>query len=257
MSQAIYDLSKHPTTFDFAPWVCYARTCGAGKVHFIVDGPIAQWKYPADIAWKRFGNILIPLCKIGGLEYSVGARIEGRNFTYSAGHLNTLYKQIGRIVKLKNPEVHPAQSYVTVTLRESFRNRFRNSNVPEWRKFIKYLETKNVNVEVFPECENAPIDLEYRMGVYSGATMNFGVGYGPLALCVFSEAPYLLLNLCPDPGDEKVQYDQKKLLEKQGFPEGSQFAFKNDRQLMVYEPDSFENIVRALEAMQERKKEAA
>ncbi len=47
------------------------------------------------------------------------------------------------------------------------------------------------------------------------------------------------------------------LLEKSGFPPGSQFAFKNDRQLMVYEPDSFENIVRAWEAMQEQVRVAA
>ena len=110
---------------------------------------------------------------------------------------------------------------------------------------------------MLPECENSPIDLEYRMGLYSGAQMNFGVGNGPMALCVFSEAPYLLLNLCPEPGDEKVQYNQKKLLERQGFPEGSQFAFKNERQLLVYEPDTFENIVRAYEAMEEAKQEAA
>lgn len=253
---AIYDLCKHPTTFDFASWACYARTCGTEKVHFIIDGPIAQWKYPADIAWKRFANILIPLCKLAGLEYSVGGRIDGKTFSYMAGHLNKLYKQLGRIHKLKHTQIPLRSPYVTITLRESFRNRFRNSNVAEWEKFRKWLEGKNVDVEVLPECENAPINLEYRMGLYAGAQMNFGVGNGPMALCVFSEAPYLLLNLCPDPGEERVQYDQKKLLERQGFPEGSQFAFKNDRQLLVYEPDSFENIVLAYEGMQEQREAA-
>ena len=129
MTQAIYDLCKHPTTFDFASWSCYARTCGTEKVHFIIDGPIAQWKYPADIAWKRFANILIPMCKLAGLEYSVGGRIEGKSFTYLAGHLNRLYKQIGRIEKLKPTKVLLKHNYVTITLREAFRNRFRNSNV--------------------------------------------------------------------------------------------------------------------------------
>lgn len=257
MTQAIYDLTKQPTTFDFSSWACYARTCGATQVHFIIDGPIAQWKYPADIAWKRFANILIPLCKLAGLEYTVGGRIEGKSYTYLAGHLNTLYKQIGRIEKLKATQVPARSGFVTITLRDSFRNRFRNSNADAWEKFGKWLEGSNVDVEVLPECENAPIDLEYRMGLYTAASMNLGVGNGPMSLCVFSEAPYLLLNLCPDPGGEKVQYDQKKLLEAQGFPPGSQFAFKNDRQLMVYEPDTFENIVRAYEAMQERKQAAA
>jgi hypothetical protein len=256
MTQATYDLTKFPTTFDFSSWACYARTCGATTVHFIIDGPIAQWKYPADTAWKRFANILIPLCKLAGLEYTVGGRIEGKTYSYAAGHLNALYKQLGRIEKLKPTHVPVRPAFATITLRESFRNRARNSNTHEWAKFHKWLEGRGVDVEVFPECENAPINLEYRMAMYSAATMNFGVANGPMSLCVFSEAPYLLLNVCPEPvGDE--QYDQKKLLEKQGFPPGSQFAFKNARQLLVYEPDTFENIVRAYEAMQERQAEAA
>jgi len=122
---------------------------------------------------------------------------------------------------------------------------------------VKWLEGRGTDVEVLPECENAPVNLEYRMGLYAGAQMNLGVANGPMSLCVFSESPYLLLNVCPEPDDEKVQYNQKKLLERQGFPEGSQFAFKNDRQLLVYEPDTFENIVKAYSSMEERKAEAA
>jgi hypothetical protein len=42
-------------------------------------------------------------------------------------------------------------------------------------------------------------------------------------------------------------------MEKQGFPEGSQFAFRNDRQLLVYEKDDFENLVRAYEGTMEQR----
>lgn len=257
MSQAVYDLTKHPTTFDFASWACYARTCGATTVHFIIDGPIAAWKYPADIAWKRFANILIPLCKLARLDYTVGARIEGKTYSYLGGHLNTLYKQLGRMEKLKATKIALRSKYMTITLRESFRNRFRNSNMAAWEQFRKWLEARNVDVEVFPECENNPIDLEYRMAMYTGSDMNFGIPNGPMSLCIFSEAPYLSLNQCPDTKGEKVQYDQKTLLEKQGFPLGSQFAFKNDRQLLVYEEDTFDNIVRAYESMQASLEKAA
>ena len=254
---AIYDLCKQPTTFDFASWACYARTCGSTKVHFIVDGPIAQWKYGPDIAWKRWANMLIPLCRLARLDYTVGGRIEGKTFPYLAGHLNKLYQQIGRIEKLKPTMTHNKSGYVTITMRDSFRNKFRNSNVEAWEKFRKYLEAKNFDVEVFPDCENAPLNLEYRMAVYTNALTNMGASNGPLALCLFSEAPYLTLNQLPDPKGEKVMYDQRKLMEKQGFPEGSQYAFRNERQLLVYEPDDFENIVRAFEALQERMKVAA
>jgi hypothetical protein len=257
MTQAIYDLGKMPTTFDFASWACYARTCGATKVHFIIDGPIAQWKYPADIAWKRFANILIPLCKLAGLEYTVGGREEGREFPYLAGHLNKLYKQLGRIEKLKPTQRQQRSPYVTITLRDSFRNKYRNSNLPAWDRFSKYLEARNVNVMVLPECEDAPMNVEHRMDLYCGATMNLGVPNGPMALCVFGDSPYITINQFPDRGGEKVQYDQKKLMEKQGMPEGSQFAFANSRQRLVYEPDDYENIVRAYESMESVQEKAA
>lgn len=252
---AVYDLTKRPTTFDFAVWACFAKTCGMEKVHFIIDGPIATKKYSADVAWRRFANILIPLCKLAGLEYSVGARIDGREFTYLAGHLNKLYIQTGKIEKLKPTQMPESSGYVTITLRASFRNRYRNSNTDAWERFRKWLEAKNVDVEVLPECENAPINLEYRMGVYANAAMNMGVANGPMSLCLFSEAPYLSLNQCPDNPGEKVQYDQKRLMEKQGFPLGSQFAFRNAKQLLVYEPDTFENIVKSYVAMMETQQE--
>ena len=37
---------------------------------------------------------------------------------------------------------------------------------------------------------------------------------------------------------------------KSGFPPGSQYSFRTPRQKLVYEPDTFENIVKAYEGMQ-------
>lgn len=255
----IYDLARMPTTYDFVPWACFARTCGAESVHFCIDGEIAHHKYPRETAWKRFATILLPVCKLAGLSWTIGAKAEGREFPYLAGNMNTLYKETGKIEKLKATQRVDKEGYVTITLRESFRNRYRNSNVPEWEKFKSYLEDRKIDYLVFPECENEPIDLETRMAYYTHADMNLGVATGPMALCIFSEAPYLSLNQTPEPkGDEKLQYDQVKLLEAQDFPPGSQFAWKNERQLLVYEPDTFENIVSAFERMERvKQKEAA
>lgn len=247
--QAIYDLTRYPTTYDFAAWACVAKTHGVETVHFIIDGPIAHWKYSEDIAWKRWATILLPICRLAGITYSVGGRIPGPEFNYMSGYVNQMYLQTGKLEKLKPTIKTDHTGYVTITLRESFRNVHRNSNVPAWMAFKAYLEAKGMEVVVLPESENAPMNLEHRMALYCGAWMNLGVAQGPMALCVFSEAPYITLNQNPKDPTGTAQYDMDKLLIKTGFPPGSQYAFRNERQILIWEPDTFENIVRAYEDM--------
>lgn len=259
MSRAIYDLTKYPTTYDFAAWAVIARTQGITHVHFVIDGPIASWKYAGDetIAWKRFATILLPICKLARLTYSVGARESGPQFGYHGGQVCELYRKVGRIEKLKPTVRTERAGYVTITLRESFRNTHRNSNREAWKKFEKYLHGKGREVMVIPECEDAPVNLEHRMAYYFGADMNLGVAQGPMALCVFSEAPYITLNQNPKDPTGQAQYDIDKLLVKTGFPPGSQYDFRTPRQILIWEPDGFENIVRAYEAIQEKQAVAA
>ena len=248
--RAVYDLTTYPTTYDFAGWAVMARTCGVEHVHFIIDGPIAHWKYPEDIAWKRFATILLPICRLARLTYSVGAREQGPEFSYHGGHVNALYLKAGRLEKLKPTLKRDGRApYVTLTLRESFRNQHRNSNREAWQRFHQYLMQTGLDVVVIPECEDAPINLEHRMALYCGAEMNLGVAQGPMALCVFSDAPYITLNQNPKDMTGRAQYDIDKLLVKTGFPPGSQYAFRTDRQILIWEPDTFENIVAAYEAM--------
>ncbi len=257
MKRAVYDLTRYPTTYDFAAWAVIARTRGVEHVHFIIDGPIAHWKYPQDIAWKRFATILLPICKLARLSYSVGAREEGPEFSYHGGDVCRLYRELGRVEKLKPTIRADHAGYVTITLRDSFRNKHRNSNKEAWTKFEKYLSAKGRDVMVLPECEDAPINVEHRMAYYSGAAMNLGVAQGPMALCVFSDAPYITLNQNPKDPTGQAQYDIDRLLVKTGFPPGSQYDFRTPRQILVWEPDSFENIVRAFEQMEERETVAA
>ena len=255
MRPAIYDLTKNPTTYDFAAWAVIARTHGVERVHFIIDGPIATWKYggDADIAWKRFATIVLPICKLARLSYSVGARMEGQTFGYHGGEVCRLYRELGRLEKLKPTQTWDKRNYVTITMRDSFRNKHRNSNFEAWNEFERYLSGKNVDVMVIPECENAPFNVEHRMSWYCGADMNMGVAQGPMALCVFSDAPYITLNQNPKDTTGKAQYDIDKLLVKTGFPPGSQYDFRTPRQLLVWKPDTIENIIESWESMQERK----
>ena len=260
MRPAIYDLTKFPTTYDFAAWAVIARTHGVERVHFVIDGPIAHWKYGVDgqdIAWKRFATIVLPICKLARLSYSVGARMQGDQFPYHGGDVCRLYRERGSIKKLEPTVTWDKRGYVTITMRESFRNPHRNSNNEAWKAFEKYLSGKGVDVMVIPECENAPLNVEHRFAWYWNADMNMGVAQGPMALCVFSDAPYITLNQNPKDTTGKAQYDIDRLLVKTGFPPGSQYDFPTPKQLLVWEPDSYEAIVRSYENMQERKEMAA
>lgn len=247
MKRAIYDLGKLPTTYDFAAWCVIARTHGAEHVHFIIDGDIAHWKYSKEIAWARFGTILVPMCALAGMTYSVGGREGGMEFPYTHGSVERMYRECGRIEKLKPVKQSSQSGHVTITMRESFRNQYRNSNKEAWQAFAKYLSERGEHVMFFPECEHAPIDLHSRMEIYASAKMNLGVANGPMALCIFSEAPYITLNQLPEAPPGTI--DVRRLAQVVGFPEGSQYSFRNDRQILVYKPDTYENIVAAYEAM--------
>lgn len=245
---AVYDLSKNPTTFDFVTWAVLAKSSGCDHVHFIADQGIAVHKYPATVAWKRFGTIVIPACPLAGLTFSVGGAKQGRTFRWNYGNVEQFYRKNGFIKKLAPTGKIPKKNYVTLTIRESIRNKWRDSNKKAWIKFGKYLEAQGKNVMILQECEMAPLDLGYRMAAYSQAEMNYGASNGPFALCHFSDAPYITMNICPS-NPEGEGYDMVHHLAKTGFPVGSQFSFRNKKQKLYYVEDSYENIIRAHEEM--------
>ena len=253
---ALYDLGKYPTTFDFSAWSVIARTNGAQHVQFVYEGHIAAWKFPEYTAWKRFGNILLPITLLAGMTFSVGKRIDGAQYPYLIGDVEAMYRKLKKIERLKPIQEPVKRGYVTVTLRESFRNKYRNSNVQAWTKFVDYLEARGTEVVVFPECENAPIDVLHRMQMYAGADMNLGVNGGPMTLCTYSDAPYIMLNMCPENTTDEKTYSMEKLLRGCGFWQ-QQFSFAHERQLIVWEPDTYETIVRSYESLMDAKAEAA
>ena len=248
----LYDLADHPTTFDIATWCVIARTHGCNHVRFIYEGKIQTAKYSETVAWRRFANIVIPVTHLARMSYSMGQRIEGNTYPRTTGYTIQTYKRFGRLDKLRSVLPSPAGQYTTITLRESFRNKYRNSNVPAWMRFREYLEKRGKKVIVFPECEDDPIDVLQRMAVYAGAEMNLGTSSGPMALCMLSDAPYIINNICPDTKGEPVQYDMEKLLRDSGYWQ-VQLPFQTPKQLIGWEPDSYENICRAYESLMDER----
>jgi len=245
---AVYDLATMPTTFDFATWSVIAKTHGCNHVRFIYEGKIATWKYPETVAWRRFANILIPITRLAGMTYSMGGAVAGYAYPYATGDTIKLFNQTGKLEKLKSVIPSPQGPYTTITLRNSFRNRYRNSNVDAWMKFKGHLESSGKKVVVIPECEDDPVDLIQRMALYAGAEMNLGASGGPMQLCLISDVPYIVLNIVPKNDTDEKTYDLEALHKKTDYWQ-TQLPFANSRQLLVWEPDSFENIVKAYESV--------
>ena len=244
---AIYDLSKMPTTFDFAAWLVIARTHGCTNVHFVTDKPMPEYKYPPVVSWARFGNMLAPMCELAGMTFTTGTKIKGQEFWYLAGNVEKTYRKFGRIEKLK-PVIKPRKTrYVTITMRDSFRNQYRNSNEIAWKKFEAYLRAKGREVIVIPECESTPMPISWRLTTYCGADMNLGASGGPMWFCHFSDAPCIILNMVPKRPKGEEGYDLEELMASSGFPFGSQFSFRTPQQKLIWKPDTFENIVEAYE----------
>ena len=238
---AVYDLEHQPTTYDFICWLVIVKTLGAKHVHFVYEGKIQDWKYSAAQAWKRFGNVIVPLAEMMGLPFTVGPKRYGFTVAYRWGHVESLYKTLGRIEKL--PLVGEAHGHVTVTLRDTIKFQWKNSNRQAWERFAKHLEASGEKVIFLDDSDATGVILEARkrMELYSGAKVNLGGSGGPMSMCLFSEAPYLVMNLLPDdPQSMELAIE----FMGHGFPPGSQFSFRNDRQLLSWEPDYYENIVK-------------
>lgn len=235
-----------PTTFDFAVYAVVAKTLDYDSVHFATTS-MARWKYPQEIGWRRWANICIPLCKLAGLSFTVGPAVEGDVLAYGTGAVEKVYRAKGKIHKLKAPYKYQRSGYITITMRESFRNKWRDSNRAEWAKVGEYLVKKGEEVIVLEECENQPLALEERLAIYESAKMNLAVGNGPMVLCWLSEAPYLTFQL--PRGPEK---DHQALVEQWSrlrFPIGSQLSFRNKMQEIVWGPDDADLIIQKYEQL--------
>lgn len=237
---AVWDLEHQPTTFDFLVFLLYVRTLKRNHVRFCNLEKIADWKYSKQTAIKRFENILLQSCDLLGVEYSVGERVNGFTCGHHYGHINKFYKRYG---VEKFPLTDSYQGHVTVTIRESIRGKARDSDGKEWDKLIQWLEKKE-KVIVLEDREENPIPVAERMKLYSGAKMNLSVSNGPMSLCHFSESPYLMFKMIPE-GPDGVEI--KNHLIRGGFPPGSQLAFRNARQELIYQTDKFETMQKVYE----------
>jgi hypothetical protein len=238
---ALYDLSKNPTTYDFTVFAVVAKTLGYEEVRFLANdiGHYTARKYPPSIAWRRWANVCVPICGLAGLRFHVHTVREGDEFGYHTGAIVAVHQKTGKISKLQAIKT-PLSGHVTITMRRSNIHQWRDSNIEAWKKTKEWLEARGETVIVLEDCEFAPLFVEQRMALYGSAKMNLSVGNGPMVLCWLSEAPYLSFQL--PHGTKEEEENLAAQWKRLGFPVGSQLAFRNPRQEIVWGPDDFDLI---------------
>lgn len=237
---AVYDLEHQPTTYDFLCWLILVKAMGAKHVRFAYEGKIQDWKYPAAQAWKRFGMILVPLCELMGMPFDVGPRCKGFTTAYRWGHVNSYYLDSGPMDML--PHIGGENPGITITLRDTIKFKWKDSNRKVWLRFARFLESCGEKVTVLddPDATGSILEVRKRLALYCGAKTNLGASNGTMSLCMFSPAPYLVTNLMPDsPESGELRNEFARI----GFPVGSQFAFATSKQRLSWLPDTYDNVM--------------
>ena len=268
---AFYDLSLSPHSYDFLTFLVISRAHGCNHTVF-VPGEKAYQKCSPEEMQFRLDHLLIPLAKMSG-DYTVcKSREEAREFepTFPVGytvdtpkHSHMLGKLLagGRASWLEAPDLDVPRGKVTITIRESRIKPLRNSNIGEWIKAAEQIEEMGYSVLFVPDTDNmqefgrfesypqASLDPAVRLALYSKSVLNLGINNGPMAMCMYSRMPYIVFMRCDEAFDETSSH----FFNRNGFPKGSQFPWRKDRQLLVWEQDKAESIVNHVKQWEGRK----
>ena len=149
---------------------------------------------------------------------------------------------------------------VTITIRSYGYDKARNSNLDAWSRFSTYLDGSGYFPVIIPDIDGDDVDQKYftdgyiykepgwnvmlRMALYERAYLNFFVAHGPADLARFNpKCSYIAMNLFP----EGCAVDIKESIKQAGFFAGPNYKFKTKNHKLVYETDSYENILSEFE----------
>lgn len=216
--KALYRLSQKPATFDFVAFACIAKTMGCDEVVFDLSQGFQKKKFPESIARRHFREILAPVCSLFELNHSLGS--EGRDFGYRHSDALRVHEEKGLwLIPYRGGEG------MTITIRQSIRNKHRDSNRPAWDRFAK-----ETGARIIEDAYVKPISIEERMALYQ-SRMNFVGSNGPSMLLFYSEIPYTMFSppcaddTWPDP-----------------IRPGFQFPWRTKNQRIVWANDTYEEI---------------
>ncbi len=153
-----------------------------------------------------------------------------------------------------------SQKVVTITLRKAAFESVRDSRLEDWYKFYKELEKRGYKVVVIPDQDDsltertitkdydwdvfvpACMSVDLRLALYERADMNYVTNGGIIGLFLYGTFPFLWYSVTVEGSPTSTE----KYYQKIGLEVGGKYPWLKDNQEMIWEPDSFENLMESL-----------
>lgn len=271
LSYACYDLRRAPLSFDIIPWIVDREMA---RIRSGTPGPLkVAFTEPASDRLITPANklmlegVLFPIVSMIGVIDPVAATAWNRAEFYCNRPIVEAAKRGEKVPLLKpSPDaqvragsiIMPDEEAITITLREAGHDKLRNSKTEEWLRFGKYLQDAGERVifirdtayasELLPgfeTCPEAALDLHLRLALYERAKCNFFVSNGPVALAMFSEAPFIFINEILDHPDSGNKTESWAVYH--GTNPGEQLPWSRPDQRIVWGNEDYDTILAAWE----------
>ena len=255
--------------YDFVLWLLNMEV-KRRKAYAPAPLKVAFWsKEGLDNPQRRmmFDNVMrasIPL--LGAVEDDRAVR-GGFDPDLGAKTLVDWSKAGNEVPRLRASDLHKAQvisdglkGAVTITLREGFLWKYRNSNLKAWIKFAQYLQDKGEKVVFIRDTSKAdtplkdfkiyPLasrDLGIRVATYEVAKANMFVSNGPSMAAIMGDVPWLMFIDLDTGHEEQKLYkpgNKEYWTEKMGISQGGQFPWCKPNQRIFWGADTFDNMVK-------------
>lgn len=269
-SYVCYNVTTSPISFDFTTWLMdmEQRRMNSGapgplKVCFWYgqDGKTGLTGMPDREA--MLNNVCRPAMSLIGAVEDPRAMLGHVSEFFSYKRIVEAYKAGIAVPKFSTDLPSPIKEpgYVTITLRETTYWPHRNSRVPEWIYFGKYLKSKGERVvfvrdtrvaaepiDGFDICPVASRDLIQRCALYRDAKCNLFVANGPISLAYFSDTPWLKFFEIDDQGAyNAAKSEYWRVCVGLDPDKQEQFPWSTPKQRIVWKPDYFTNLMHSWE----------
>jgi hypothetical protein len=261
----VYDLIKEPICHDFIVWLVTARMI------MLREGA----RPPLRVGFRRghemakreqhfFQNVMLPALELFGAVRDP-ISFEGRRLSvYTPKDICLAARQGEEVPRIHVPQeaMEAVADYlkgsepVTITLREEETYPHRNSNLPEWCKFARWLEDRGEQVIFLRDTAKATEPLHFktfpagsrnvmmRVAIYEQAKCNCFVSNGPLGWALFGSRPFLAFHTVH--ADEGSECNTPSWWARNhGIVPGEQYPWSLPSQRLVYADDNFENLCAA------------
>ena len=271
-SYVCYNVTNSPLSYDFLTWVIdmeqrriNAKAPAPLKVAFWYgnDGKTGISGMPDREG--MLNNVCRPALDLIGAVEDPKALLGHTSEFFSYKRTLDLFKTTGILPKFKTDAKSPIRKpgYVTITLRETTYWPHRNSRIPEWIQFAKWLKSKGERVifvrdtrlaeepiDGFEICPEASRNLTKRCALYRDAKCNLFVANGPISLAYFGDTPWLKFFEIDDQGAyNAAKSEYWRVCVGLDPDKKEQFPWSTDKQRIVWKPDYFTNMVEAWEAL--------